>query len=81
MLNCREVTEKASDYLEQTLSWQQRLSIRLHLLVCHHCRRYLRQLHAVALAVKQIPTPTVSEEAIYKQIEVLKKDFLPPDNH
>jgi hypothetical protein len=42
MLSCREVTERASDYLDRALPLRQRLAVRLHLFMCQHCRRYLR---------------------------------------
>ncbi|ADE16011.1 hypothetical protein Nhal_2951 [Nitrosococcus halophilus Nc 4] len=80
MLSCREVTEKASDYLENTLPWQQRLGIRLHLFLCHHCRRYLRQLRAVTIAFREMPKPEISEEAINKQIDNLKTHFSRPED-
>ena len=44
MLSCKDITEKASAYLDKDLSWSQRLAVRLHLVMCLHCRRYLYQL-------------------------------------
>lgn len=44
MLSCREVTEKASAYLDQDLSWSARAGFRLHLMMCNNCRRYVDQL-------------------------------------
>ncbi len=44
ILSCKEATERASLCLDRQLSWPQRLSLRLHLLICHRCRCYLRQL-------------------------------------
>lgn len=73
MLNCREVTEKASDYLDQALPWRQRLGMRVHLLMCQHCRRYVRQLHAIAKALGLMPAREVPEETVNKQVEALKK--------
>ncbi len=40
-MNCREVTDFLSDYLEGVLPLRQRLTFRLHLLLCRDCRRYL----------------------------------------
>lgn len=44
MWNCRQVTQRATDYLERGLPWHARLQFRLHLLMCRACERYLRQL-------------------------------------
>lgn len=53
--SCREVTEAADDYLERRLGPWRRLKLRLHLRICQHCRRYLRQIeHTVAL-LKALP--------------------------
>ena len=62
MTSCRELTEQASDYLEHQLSRRRRLAIRLHLLICEGCRRYLRQYRAVCSALRGLgdtqPAPT-----------------------
>lgn len=44
MLTCREVTERASEYLDGDLPFGRRLAFRLHLMMCRHCRRYVDQL-------------------------------------
>jgi len=41
-MNCRDVTEFLSDYLDGELPLRQRLTFKLHLLLCRDCRRYLR---------------------------------------
>jgi predicted anti-sigma-YlaC factor YlaD len=40
-MNCKEVTDFLSAYLDGTLPLRQRLIFRLHLLFCRHCRNYL----------------------------------------
>lgn len=44
MLRCRELVEQADAYLADDLTKWQRIQFRLHLAVCRHCRRYVRQL-------------------------------------
>jgi predicted anti-sigma-YlaC factor YlaD len=44
MLVCRDVTELVSDYLERALPLRRRLAVRLHLLRCDACRRYIDQM-------------------------------------
>ncbi|HUP46636.1 MAG TPA: zf-HC2 domain-containing protein [Thermoanaerobaculia bacterium] len=54
MLTCREVTAMiASDELPRR-SWRDRLGVRLHLMMCRHCRRYAAQLAAIGRAVQRI---------------------------
>jgi anti-sigma factor RsiW len=51
MLNCREVTEHASGLIDGELSWMQRLQMRLHLAMCKHCSRFVRQLRLLRAAL------------------------------
>jgi hypothetical protein len=44
MLSCKDITENANAYLEKDLPLSKRLSVRMHLFMCVHCRRYVDQL-------------------------------------
>ena len=44
MLSCKEVSQLASESFDRSLIFQERLSIRFHLLTCKFCSRYVRQL-------------------------------------
>lgn len=44
MLACRELTELVTEYLEDQLSFGQRLRFEMHIGLCRHCRAYLRQM-------------------------------------
>ena len=54
MLRCREVTRlHASDELA-TAPLRTRLGVRLHLLLCRHCRRYVRELARIGQATRAL---------------------------
>ena len=54
MLSCKEVTRKiASDELVEA-GWRERLAVRLHLIWCRHCRRYVAQLRAIGAAARNL---------------------------
>lgn len=54
MPTCKEIARAvASDELA-TWSWRQRLALRLHLLICRHCRRYVSQIRALGEAARQL---------------------------
>jgi len=55
MLNCREISERASDFIDAALPWQVRLEVRLHLMMCRFCREYVRQMALVARALRRLP--------------------------
>ncbi len=57
MQNCKEVAAiLASDGLEEA-AWTRRLSVRFHLMMCRHCRRYASQLRAIGAAASRILGP------------------------
>lgn len=72
MLSCREVTDKASDYLDDALPLGQRMALRMHLAMCRHCRRYLRQLRATVAALGSLDGADVAEEVVRTLVERLK---------
>ena len=48
MLSCKDVTQRAGDWTDGQLHWRERLAVRLHLLLCVLCRRFLRQYRLAA---------------------------------
>ncbi len=57
MQNCKEVAGiLASDGLEEA-AWTRRLSVRFHLMMCRHCRRYASQLRAIGAGAGWILGP------------------------
>ncbi len=77
MLSCREVTQHVSDYLDKTLPLGQRLKLRLHLFVCIHCRRYLKQLRAtIGLIGQSEPKPLSPQEAETITAQILCSDHI-----
>jgi len=72
MLRCHEVEERASAYLERDLPWRQHLAVRLHLLICRACRRYLAQLELMVrtlrLAGKRNEANRAGEDAVLARL-------------
>ena len=62
MLNCREVVQDADLLLAGELTWQRRLSLQMHLLMCHRCRRYIKQLRVLIRAVPFMHAKASKEE-------------------
>lgn len=54
MLNCREITEHASGFLDDALPWRVRLQVRLHLMMCRDCREYVRQMSLVVRTLRRL---------------------------
>ncbi len=47
MLTCKEAAALASKALDTRLSWRERWGMRVHLLLCDLCQRYIEQLRFV----------------------------------
>ena len=75
---CRDFTAKATELMEGTLGWRQRLAMRLHLAVCDACRAFLRQMHDAVRLLAALPPkpPTPGTEA--QILTTLHKATPPP---
>ncbi|KZY31724.1 hypothetical protein A3754_24640 [Alcanivorax sp. HI0083] len=74
MLKCKHVVEKADALVDGApLSKRERFALRLHLLICHHCRRYVRQLRALVTSLRRPPPETVSQEKVDAVLDKLDK--------
>jgi hypothetical protein len=56
MMSCREVAENGSAYLERELSPVRRLSLRLHMMLCHECRGLVQGIRKLLQASPALRT-------------------------
>ena len=69
MLSCKEVTRlHASDELRRA-SLRQRIAVRIHLLMCDHCSRYVRELGLIGAAVRVHYRRLVPDREALRQLE------------
>ncbi|MEX0619459.1 MAG: zf-HC2 domain-containing protein [Pseudohongiellaceae bacterium] len=68
MLNCRDIAHTASDYLDQNLSWRERLAVRLHLLMCANCKRFVSHMALTVAYMRIRPSAILS----YVEAEVIE---------
>ncbi len=47
MLSCKETARLISEGLDRDLSWRERISLRLHVIMCSVCRAYKRQIEGL----------------------------------
>ena len=69
MMSCAEVAAIVRDHDHGKLPGRARLGVRLHLMMCGACRRYLRQLRAAmrltqAAAPAEAPSAAVEDAAV-----------------
>ena len=62
MFNCKEITEQSDGYMTGDLGFYRKLQIRLHLMMCRHCRRYVRQANLLIKALHRLYGPSSNGE-------------------
>lgn len=82
MLSCKEVTRKITSEEVAEGSWWQRFQVRLHLLMCHHCRRYAAQLRAIGRAAQSLwgARPENEDPDTLKRLEAAILKGVPQDS-
>ena len=79
MLSCKQVATLASDYLDNnsldnnaSLKWQ----IRLHLLMCANCRRFIRHLKITQQVSVQMAknSPAEDAEVVWNKVQARIKN-------
>jgi len=61
MITCQQITSLVTAYLEGHLSPWNRLRFQLHLGICRHCRRYLRQMRTTIATLGRLPPDPVPQ--------------------
>lgn len=78
MLNCKQVATQASDYLDQHVDGKLRWQIRMHLLMCSHCRRLIRHLRITRDLVGEATKREHDNENIDTEVIIKKIRRDPP---
>jgi predicted anti-sigma-YlaC factor YlaD len=66
MLMCRDLARIASDYIDGELGPMDRVSVKMHLLMCGHCRTFIGNLRASVDLMRMHSSQKVDEELIEK---------------
>ncbi|MDO6441929.1 MULTISPECIES: zf-HC2 domain-containing protein [unclassified Marinobacter] len=66
MLMCRDLADIASDYIDGELTSRQNLSVKMHLMMCKHCRTFIGNLRASTDLLKVHSSGRENEELIRK---------------
>jgi len=73
LLTCRQVATLASDYLDNNADGKLTFKIRVHLMMCANCRRFVKHLKLtkefVPQAYRDYAQQPVDAEAILKRIK------------
>jgi len=64
MIRCRQVARLASAGELSESPLRTRLAVRLHLMMCRHCRRFIRQLAWLGDAARELVSGFERDEAV-----------------
>lgn len=67
MLSCKQMTQRASSYYDDELSLFEKIQFNLHLLMCAHCKQFIKNLKLaidMIKAKKLASNNAVSEEVV-----------------
>jgi anti-sigma factor ChrR (cupin superfamily) len=73
MLKCRELSSLVSTGELENAGWMKRLEIRMHVMMCGHCRRYLAQMRALGLGARHLIR---GKQADPEQLERMKQEVI-----
>ncbi len=62
MMTCQQVTELVTNYLERRLPLRDRVRFQMHIGMCRHCRRYLRQMRLTIRTLGSLPPEPIPVE-------------------
>jgi hypothetical protein len=65
MITCKEVSQEAHEFLDGEMTLSRRLNLITHLVICKHCRRYIKELRLTLRALQDT--------------EILEEDTVPTD--
>lgn len=71
MLSCKQVATLASQYLDQDVSAPMKWKIRMHLMMCANCRRFVRNLKITQTLAKEanLTTPETDTEEVWQKLQ------------
>ena len=72
ILTCQEVANLASDYLDKHADGKLSLKIRVHLMMCANCRRFVKHLRLTTAAAPHLvykDNSPVDAEAILRKVK------------
>ncbi len=77
MLKCKQISERASEYIDGNMSMGQRFQFRLHLMMCQHCQRFVKNFNTGIVMIqrlRKVPECRPEQlEAVQKRIQELEK--------
>jgi hypothetical protein len=73
MFQCKDVSQKVSQSMDDPLPYYQRMAIRIHLLMCRYCSLFRRQLIMLRIMSLHVDSDQPSTETTSKLSQETKR--------
>jgi hypothetical protein len=74
-LACKQLVELVTEYLEDTLSPDDRAKFEEHIKICGHCREYLKQFNDTIKISGSVPTQPPAAETKARLLDLFREVF------
>jgi hypothetical protein len=54
MLKCRDIAHRASDHIEGTMHWREKIGYLMHVLMCGYCRQFIRGMYTAIVCGRTV---------------------------
>ena len=73
MLSCKDFVQKSAKIMDKDeMSSMEKISFSMHRLMCHHCRKYLKQMAVTDAVAKKLDNEPAPEEFLEQSVSSLK---------
>jgi hypothetical protein len=62
MLKCKDIAHQSSEYIDDNMSFRQKLAMKVHLFMCRNCRRFVDHLSTSVVVSKGITQKALREK-------------------
>lgn len=62
MLKCRDVAKESGDYIEHAMPWHRVMQMKLHLLMCRHCRNFVKHMRTAITFFRKLPADKLPDD-------------------
>ena len=82
MLSCKDFVRYQGEILEgEELSLGKRMSLKMHYFMCHHCRRYFKQIRLVDAVANKLQAEPVAEQKVEELLEKVETEHKDKDQN
>ncbi|BCE00536.1 zf-HC2 domain-containing protein [Marinicellulosiphila megalodicopiae] len=74
MLNCKQVTEQTSEYIDGNVTGLGKVRIKFHLLMCKHCRGFVKKIRITKSVVGKLSFAPVDKSKIDDIMDRIERD-------